>query len=246
MACLCEINPTSRARVGVAFHRKATEISFPHARNFSTSHPFVLYTTVTRREDTSVSTWPLDLVTTVARAQAGDQVAFDAIYHRFADTLFRFLYARCGSAELAEELYGDIWVRVVEHLPAFRFGRDDPEAAFAAWLFRIAYNRVIDNYRLKGQAPLPLVGTLSSPAAGPEELMIADDERQALRRAIEQLTAEQREVVMLRFFEDRCNADVARLTGRSKNAVKVMQHRALHTLARFLGGRRGGRQSDET
>jgi RNA polymerase sigma factor (sigma-70 family) len=140
-----------------------------------------------------VSTRSLDLAATVARAQAGDQVAFDAIYHRFADTLFRYLYARCGSTELTEDLYGDVWVRVVERLPAFRFGRDDPEVVFAAWLFRIARNRVIDHYRRKGHASLPLVATLSSPVAGPEEVVIAADEHEALRRAIEQLTAEQRE-----------------------------------------------------
>ena len=68
-----------------------------------------------------VSTFGFDLASTVAQAQLGDQVAFDAIYDRFADALFRYLYARCGDAALAEELTGDVWVRVVERLPAFRF-----------------------------------------------------------------------------------------------------------------------------
>lgn len=181
----------------------------------------------------------LDLAHTVARAQAGDQLAFDSIYHRFADTLFRYLYARCGSAGVAEELYGDVWVRVVERLPAFRFRRGDPEAIFAAWLFCIARNRVIDHYRRKGGAGLPLAATLLSQDATPDELVITEDERQALRNAIERLTVEQREVVLLRFFEDLSNAEVAQISGRSENAVKVMRHRALSALAHILGRWRG-------
>jgi RNA polymerase sigma-70 factor, ECF subfamily len=70
-----------------------------------------------------------DLAQAVARAQAGDAAAFDTIYERFADPLFRFVYVRCGDAALAEELTGDLWVRVVEKLPSFQFPRGEPAAA---------------------------------------------------------------------------------------------------------------------
>jgi RNA polymerase sigma-70 factor (ECF subfamily) len=190
-------------------------------------------------EGAVVSTFGFDLASTVAQAQLGDQVAFDAIYGRFADALFRYLYARCGDAALAEELTGDVWVRVVERLPAFRFPGGDPEAAFAGWLYRIARNLMIDTYRRRRHALVPLSDKLSAHEAPPEEYVIAVDDRRELRAAIEQLTAEQREVLLLRFVEERSNAEVALLTGRSENAVKVMQHRALGALSRLLGGRRG-------
>jgi RNA polymerase sigma-70 factor, ECF subfamily len=186
-----------------------------------------------------VSTFGLDLASTVARAQLGDQVAFDAIYDRFADALFRYLYARCGDAGLAEDLTGELWVRVVERLPAFRFHGGDPEAVFAGWLYRIARNLAIDSYRRRHHTSVPLPDTLSSRDTPPDEHVIAGDDRRALRAAIEQLTAEQREVLLLRFVEERSNAEVAVLTGRTENAVKVMQHRALGALSRMLGGRRG-------
>ena len=179
-----------------------------------------------------------DLASTVVRAQEGDQSAFDMIYDRFADALFRYIYARCGNAALAEELTGDMWVRVVERLPAFRFAGSDPEAVFAGWLYTIARNLVIDSYRRQRMMHVPLTEALSSRDMSPDESVIADDDRRALRAAIEQLTADQREVVLLRFIEERSNADVARLTGRSENAVKVMQHRALAALARMMGVRR--------
>ena len=96
-----------------------------------------------------VSTFGFELASIVVRAQEGDQAAFDMIYEQFADALFRYLYARCGSAALAEELTGDVWVRVVERLPTFRFAGDNSEAVFAAWLYTIARNLLIDYYRRK-------------------------------------------------------------------------------------------------
>ncbi|MFL5800676.1 MAG: RNA polymerase sigma factor [Roseiflexaceae bacterium] len=190
-----------------------------------------------------MSTSGFDLASTVVRAQEGDQAAFDAIYDQFADALFRYLYARCGNAALAEELTGDVWVRVVERLPAFHFAGGDPTAVFAGWLYKIARNLVIDSYRRKRTVHVPLTETLSSHDISPDERVIAGDARRALHAAIEQLTTDQREVLLLRFFEERSNAEVAQLTGRSENAVKVMQHRALTALARMLGVRRGQRDA---
>ncbi len=179
-----------------------------------------------------------DLASIVARAQAGEQAAFDAIYDRFADPLFGYLYARCGDAGLAEELTGDLWVRVVERLPAFRFPHGAPEAAFAGWLYRIARNLLIDATRRRSNNNVPLVETAPSGDVAPDDRVIAGEEHQELRTAIEQLTPEQREVLMLRFVDERSNAEVAQLTGRSEGAVKVMQHRALNALAGILGGQR--------
>lgn len=171
----------------------------------------------------------------LARAQGGDQRAFDVIYNRFADPLFRYLYARCGDASQAEELHGDLWLRVVERLDGFRPPESGVDAAFAAWLYRIAYNLVIDSVRKRGGQSMPLDVEIASGDPHPDERLMAADDTTALRAAIERLTPDQREVVVMRFFEERSNAEVAALTGRSEGAVKVMQHRALGSLARFLG-----------
>jgi RNA polymerase sigma-70 factor, ECF subfamily len=179
-----------------------------------------------------------DLAQAVARAQAGDAAAFDTIYERFADPLFRFVYVRCGDAALAEELTGDLWVRVVEKLPSFQFPRGEPEAAFAGWLYTIARNLVIDNARRRRHEHSPLTETLSSNDASPDERALAGEEHRELRNAIEKLTPDQRTVVLLRFVEDRSNADVARLMEKTEGAVKLLQYRALDALARTMGGRR--------
>jgi RNA polymerase sigma-70 factor (ECF subfamily) len=182
-----------------------------------------------------VASREVNLGEVIIRAQGGDQRAFDVIYTRFADPLHRYLYARCGDATLAEELHGDLWLRVVERLGSFRPPPSGVDAAFAAWLYRIGYNLVIDSVRKRGGPGVNIDDVeLASHEPAPVERLIAADESTALRAAIEQLTPDQREVVMMRFFEERSNAEVAALTGRSEGAVKVMQHRALGALARLM------------
>lgn len=181
-----------------------------------------------------------ELATLVARAQAGDRNAFDAIYERFADALFRYIYARCGNPTMAEELMGDLWVRVVERLGKFQFPPGEPDAAFAAWLYRIAHNLVIDAYRRRGDLSMPLLENIAVQDQSPDELAIMSDEKRELHEALQLLTPDQREVLLLRFFEEMSHAEVARQMGRTEGAVKVMQHRALGALARLLGGERRG------
>jgi len=180
-----------------------------------------------------------DLVSIVDRAKAGDEAAFSMIYRQFADPLYRYLYARCGDIELAEHLTGDLWVRVVEKLPMFRFPTDGPDAAFAAWLYRIARNLLIDTYRRQSKAPLPLHETISATDAPLDERVMVHETRQELNHAMDQLTPEQREVLLLRFGENYKHAQVADVMGRSEGAVRLLQHRALAALARILGHAHG-------
>jgi RNA polymerase sigma-70 factor (ECF subfamily) len=192
-----------------------------------------------------VTTSKDDLGEAIERAQHGDERAFDIIYDRFADALFRYVYARCGDPTLAEDLLGDLWVRVVERLSTFRQPPSGVEPAFAAWLYRIAHNLVIDSFRRKESGHIPLDPGISDREPTPDEQAISGDERHQLHAAIAQLTPDQREVVLMRFIEERSNAEVAALTGRSEGAVKVMQHRALAALAKLLGGSRGRRPAGE-
>jgi RNA polymerase sigma-70 factor (ECF subfamily) len=192
-----------------------------------------------------VATSKDDLNEAIRQAQQGDQRAFDVIYERFADPLFRYVYARCGDASMAEDLVGDLWVRVIERLEGFRPPPSGVEQAFAAWLYRIAHNLVIDSFRRKSSGNVPLDPSVSDRDPTPDQRAIINDESRALRAAITQLTPDQREVVLLRFIEERSNAEVASLTGRSEGAVKVMQHRALGALAKLLGGSRGRKPNGE-
>ena len=198
-----------------------------------------LYGAVRRRQ--GVVALELDLAETVRQAQRGDQAAFAALYEQFAAPLFRYLLVRCGDAAVAEELSGELWLRVGERLPAFRCPADHPEKAFPAWLYQVARNLAIDATRRRGTAAVPLPETMLAREAPLDEWVIGREEQQALCAALAHLTPEQRDVLFLRFLEAYNTADVARLLGRSEGAVKGLQHRALAAVARMLGVQGGGK-----
>jgi len=175
----------------------------------------------------------------VTRAQEGDRVAMTTIYERFADAVFRYLYSRCANVTVAEDLASDLWLRVVERLPTFRFKGEQSETVFAAWIFRIAANLTVDAFRSRKTDTVPLTDNIATRTRPPDEQVVAGEEHEELRAAIERLTVDQREVLLLRFVARNSNAEVAQLLGRTEGSVKLLQHRALGTLARTLGISRG-------
>lgn len=136
-------------------------------------------------------------------------------------------YLRSQRASDPEDLLGDVFVQVVRDLPRFR-GDDD---ALRRWVFTIAHHRLVDARRRSGRRPALDDGPLPELRSAPPADLLDPD----LVRALCELTAEQREVVALRFVADLSIDAVATLTGRSKGAVKALQHRALAALAEHLG-----------
>lgn len=135
-------------------------------------------------------------------------------------------YFRAQRAPDPEDLLGEVFVQVARDLP--RFSGDD--AALRRWVFAIAHNRLLDARRRHGRRPQRAdVLVPDVPAAPPPEPLDP-----ALVEALAGLTADQREVLVLRFVADLPLEDVARITRRRVGAVKALQHRALEALARAL------------
>jgi RNA polymerase sigma-70 factor (ECF subfamily) len=171
----------------------------------------------------------------IAQAQDNNQFAYEHIYNRYVDMLYRYLYARCQNTTLAEEALSELWLRVVQYLPNFRIPEHGVDQAFTSWLYRIARNLSIDMVRKDRLTTDTLPETLISTDPDLDDSLLAQDDRRILKAAMDKLTVEQREVIHMRFHEDRTSAEVAVLTGRSESAVKALQHRALGALARAMG-----------
>jgi RNA polymerase sigma-70 factor, ECF subfamily len=178
-----------------------------------------------------------DLGTIIALAQRNDPGAYEHLYGRFVDQLYRYLYVRCNDPEVAEEVLGELWLRVVQHLPHFRIPAQGADQAFASWLYRIARNLSVDAQRYKRKYIYGIPEMIESPEPRVEDRIVAEDERQSLDRALTALTVEQREVILLRFHDERTISEVAALTGRTETAIKGLQHRAVGALARAMGVR---------
>lgn len=136
-------------------------------------------------------------------------------------------YLRAQRAPDPEDLLGDVFVQVARDLPRFR----GDDAAMRRWVFSIAHNRLVDARRRQARRPRSADRAVPDRAGAP----LPDPIDPELVAALSELTAEQREVVVLRFVADLPLADVARITSRRVGAVKAMQRRALEALARSLG-----------
>jgi len=166
------------------------------------------------------------------RAQKGDQAAFLTIYQRHYEPVFRYIYFRTGDQMAAEELASDVFVRLVEKIDQFSFqGRP-----ILAWLYTISRNLVIDHrrknhrqrvYPLNDQDAIPVE---HQPAHAAERRL----EEEALFSAIEMLTEPQRQVILMKFIEQRSNEEVSEILNKPIGAVKSLQHRALATLRRIM------------
>ncbi len=168
----------------------------------------------------------------VSKAQQGDSAAFAELYETYAPVVYRFLRRRLdGSDEVVHDLTADVFVKVYEKLDRY-VERGLP---FTAWLYRIAHNHLVDYLR-----------TLPRYQASPldESIEVAEHhsssafgrvlDRETLEPALARLTAEQRQAVQLRFLEGLSVAETAHRMGRSDEAVKKLQARALANLRRHL------------
>ena len=168
----------------------------------------------------------------VAEAQQGDQMAFATLYEAYRPLVYRFLRRRLdGSDETVEDLTEDVFVKLYEKLDRY-VERGLP---FTAWLYRIAHNRLVDYVRTlprQSAQSLDVVADVPEHQTGSEYRSVLD--RETLEPALARLTPEQRKAVELRFLQGMSVAETAAAMGRSEEAVKKLQARALANLRRSL------------
>jgi RNA polymerase sigma-70 factor (ECF subfamily) len=165
------------------------------------------------------------------RARCGDRHALATIYDEYSPAIYRYLYRRVGNAGLAEDLTGQVFLKLLE-----AFQRDQLwNSSFRGWLYRIAHNLVVDHYRKQGDRSLvELEETLESDDLSPERGAELTIRFQRIRGALNELTEEQAQVILLRFGEGLSNREVGEIMEKSEGAIKALQHRALSALRRLL------------
>jgi RNA polymerase sigma-70 factor, ECF subfamily len=174
---------------------------------------------------------PPDEIDLILRAKTYDPDALGTIYERYYQGIYRYVYYRVGDSSLAEDLTGDIFLKMLHGIQSYSI----QGVPFSAWLYRIARNRVIDHMRRQPEkADLQLeearVESIASSDADLENAL----QREELLRAVQVLTADQRQVIILKFIDDLDNATIAKVLGKTEGAVKSLQHRALDTLRQHI------------
>lgn len=166
-------------------------------------------------------------------AQRGDTEAFGQLYDHYVTGIFRFIYARVGTTQLAEDLTAETFLRALRSINTFQWKGKD----FGAWLTVIARNLTNDHYKARRTRSEFVSETLpdrADPGRGPEEDALASLSNEALMEAVSGLPADQRDCVLMRFVQELSIAETAQVLGRSEGAIKQLQLRAVRSLAKVL------------
>lgn len=153
-----------------------------------------------------------------------DPDAFGELYDLYFERIYAYVYRKTGDRQVAEDLTSDTFMKALTHIKGYRYTGQP----FAAWLYRIASNVVTDFYRArKVNAPLDEGLQLAADQLGPEEAALRLDDQQAVARAIQTLSPDQQDVILLRFSAGLKLKEIAGIVGKTEGAVKALMFRAL-------------------
>lgn len=166
----------------------------------------------------------------ISRARELEPQAWDTIYDAYYPRMYSFLYAHLGDRATAEDLAAEVFAQACRGIQRFQY-RGVP---LSAWLYRIARNVMADFLKQRRRLPIHLFDPSRPPEPTAPDLAEQVGARDQLVRALQRLTREQQQVLILRHIEGNDVASTARIMGKKENAIRALEFRALHSLRRIL------------
>jgi RNA polymerase sigma-70 factor (ECF subfamily) len=169
------------------------------------------------------------------RYQDGDMAAFETLYKRHRGPLFRFLLRQIGNQQFAEDVFQEVWSRVIRSSKSYR-----PTARFTTYIYHIARNCSVDHYRRMGKQQNVVseneagVAEPSADTGNPVAEASNTDTREALSIALRELPTEQREVFLLKEESGMSLDEIATVTGVGRETVKSRLRYALGKLRQCM------------
>jgi len=165
---------------------------------------------------------------------SGDAEAFEQLYYRHADRVWRYARYFCGDEDAAAEVVQETFVRVAKHA-----GRFEGRSRFSTWLFTIVRSVAVDAASKKRRAPVAASGEewmerVPAQTPSPQEYLELNETRAAVRTAIARLPENEREAVLLCEIEDLPLREAAEILGWGESRIKVTLFRARRRLKDLL------------
>ena len=171
-----------------------------------------------------------ELIEIIRKAQSGDKNAFGMLYKEYYAKIYRYCKINMYNDIAAEDVCQETFMRAWKALPSFAITKD---GTFQAFLFRIARNLMIDLGRKKKEFSLAAyeeVETHEDYAADMDRKIAIED----VKKALAGLPEKDRQILILRYFEDMSHADVATVIGIKEGALRVRTIRLLQKLKKIL------------
>lgn len=174
----------------------------------------------------------------VARYSEGENKAFDELLTRYQSKLFNYIFFIVRSQELAEDLFQETFVKAIVTIQQ---GRYSANGKFGAWLTRIAHNLIIDSFRQErnentvsnDDSEVDLFNDADLCDDNIEMQMVNEQTLSDVRRLVDALPDNQREVVYMRFYQDLSFKEIADITGVSINTALGRMRYALLNMRRI-------------
>lgn len=164
--------------------------------------------------------------------RGGEVAKLAVLFERHHKPLFRFFVSMNRDRELSEDLVQDVFFRMLRYRHSY-----DSKQSFTAWMYQIARNAQIDQAQKRKGEVVPIEeysehrAEPASPAPGAEETLRRRQDLGLLRRALDRLPADKREVLVLSRFQNLKYDEIARILGCEVGAVKVRVYRAIRALS---------------
>ncbi len=168
----------------------------------------------------------------------GNEGALETLIIRHKQKIFSFIYSKVYDRDIAEDVFQDTFIKVIKTL---KRGAYNEEGKFLPWVMRIAHNLVIDYFRKTNRMPkfsnsgeFSIFSVLSDNSWDAEKTLIKDQVEKDVRRIIDELPSDQKEVLVMRMYNDMSFKEISEKTGVSINTALGRMRYALINMRKII------------
>ncbi|WP_299889625.1 sigma-70 family RNA polymerase sigma factor [uncultured Lacinutrix sp.] len=168
----------------------------------------------------------------------GDESSLEILIKRHKQRIYSFIYSKVYDRDIAEDVFQDTFIKVIRTL---KKGKYNEEGKFLPWVMRIAHNLVIDHFRKSNRMPtfdnsgeFSIFSVLSDSSLNAEKTIIKNQVESDVRRLIEELPEDQKEVLVMRMYQDMSFKEISERTGVSINTALGRMRYALINMRKVI------------
>lgn len=169
---------------------------------------------------------------------AGDENALSILIKRHESKIFGFIYSKISDRDVSNDIFQDTFIKVIKTL---KLNSYNEEGKFLPWVMRIAHNLIIDHFRKSKKMPLyreteefSIFSIMSDDSLTVENQIIADQVEVDIRRLVEELPLDQKEVLIMRMYQDMSFKEISETTGVSINTALGRMRYAIMNLRKII------------
>ena len=168
----------------------------------------------------------------------GDETALETLVVRHKQKIYSFIYSKVYDRDVAEDIFQDTFIKVIKTL---KRGKYNEEGKFLPWVMRISHNLVIDFFRKNNRMPkfdnsgeFNIFSVLSDTSLNAEKAIIKEQVESDLRRLVNELPEDQKDVLLMRIYNDMSFKEISDKTGVSINTALGRMRYALINLRKII------------